>query len=352
MPLPGYSEAANGARRLGLDADAEVEDRFVGETSMTCQEVDQSLPLYLYDELREAERAALEAHLAGCENCRRALEQSRGLIELLRSQPIPEPAPDLLVHCRQRLEESLDREQMSWRVLIRAWLPPAAAAHPARAATAFTLVAFGFSLGWILRPRVGNVASRTPGVAATTSAAQVAGGDLGGARINSISQVSPDPETGKVQITLNAEKRVTMEGSLDNPHIRDVMVYALKSYDNPGIRLDTLSAMRKDSSDPSVRDALLYALEHDKNAGVRLEALRTASKAWNSDVAHALLDAAQRDENLGVREAAIDGLVGHVSSEGDQDLVPALQHLAEQDSDRYVRIKSIEALHQMGQQPY
>jgi HEAT repeat protein len=183
----------------------------------------------------------------------------------------------------------------------------------------------------------------------------MAGSDLGGARINSISQVAPDPETGKVQITLNAEKRVTMEGSLDNPHIRDVMVYALKSYDNPGIRLDTLNALGKSSNDPTVRDALLYALEHDKNAGVRLEALRTVGKdGWNSDVAHAFLTAAEHDENLGVREAAIDTLVSHVPAEGenDDDLVPALQHLAAQDTDRYVRVKSIEALRQMGQPPF
>ena len=317
---------------------------------MTCQEVDQSLALYLYDELRGDDRTAIEAHLANCAGCRKVMEQSRGLLELIEQHPAAEPPPDLLVHCRQRLEDALDREQMGWRAWLQAWLPPTAAAHPARAVTALTLVAFGFSIGWILRPRVGGIVSRPAGVPPIASPAQMAGSDLGGARINSISQVAPDPETGKVQITLNAEKRVTMEGSLDNPHIRDVMVYALKSYDNPGIRLDTLSAMRKDSSDPTVRGALLYALEHDQNAGVRLEALRTVSKDnWNGDLARAFLGAAERDNNLGVREAAIDTLVRHISSERDDDLVPDLQRLAAHDSDRYVRIKSIEALRQMEQ---
>src|SRR5690348_14792182 len=182
---------------------------------MTCHEVDQSLALYIYDELGRDQRAALEAHLASCESCHKALKQSRGLVEALRELPVAEPAPNLLVLCRQRLEESLDREQMGWRALIRAWLPPAAAAHPARAVTALTLVAFGFSLGWIVRPRVGSVINRAAPGAPAVASSQMTGGDLGGARINSISQVAPDPETGKVQITLNAEKRVTMEGSLD-----------------------------------------------------------------------------------------------------------------------------------------
>lgn len=319
---------------------------------MNCQDLEQSLALYDYGELGVDERAALEEHLAGCERCRKLLEQSRRLGDLLSEQrqaAPPDPLPNLLVECRQRLEFALDREQMGWRALMRAWLPPVAAAHPARAMTALTLVALGFSLGWLLRPRA-ETSTFTPGPATNTAPAQMTGADLGSARINSISQVAPDPETGDVKITLNAERRVTMEGSLDNPNIRQVMLYALKSYDNPGIRLDTLNALRKGGVDPTVRDALLYDLEHDPNAGVRLEALRTVGNAnWNSDVAHGLLQAAEKDTNLGVREAAIDSLVSHVSTQGDEDLIPALQHLSSEDSDRYVRIKALAALRQMGQ---
>jgi hypothetical protein len=321
---------------------------------VNCEDLNQSLALYDYGELRGDERAAVEEHLAGCDRCRELLEQTRRLSQVLNEVQVEpaDPLPTLLVECRQRLEIALDREQMGWRALMRAWLPPVAAANPARAMTAVTLVALGFSLGWLLRPRAEGRTVSTPRVGqfTNTAPAQMTGGDLGSARINSISQVAPDPETGDVKITLNAEKRVTMEGSLDNPNIRQVMVYALKSYDNPGIRLDTLSALRRGGVDPTVRDALLYALEHDPNAGVRLEALRTVGNAnWNSDVAHGFLQAAEKDSNLGVREAAIDSLVSHVSNESDEDLVPALQHLASEDSDRYVRIKALAALRQMGQ---
>jgi hypothetical protein len=319
---------------------------------VNCQDFSQNLALCDYAELRGDERAALEEHLAGCGQCRKVLEQSRRLGDLLTQQKQAElasPLPSLLVECRQRLEVALDHEQVGWRALLRAWLPPVAAAHPVRAMTALTLVALGFSLGWLLRPRA-EANTSTPGPVTNTAPAQMAGGDLGSARINSISQVAPDPETGDVRITLNAEKRVTMEGSLDNPNIRQVMLYALKSYDNPGIRLDTLNALRKGGVDPTMRDASLYLLEHDPNAGVRLQALRTVGNAnWNIDVAHGFLQAAEKDTNLGVREAAIDSLVSHVSTQGDEDLIPALQHLASEDSDRYVRIKALAALRQMGQ---
>jgi Putative zinc-finger len=316
---------------------------------MSCKDFEQTLALYIYGELSGGERASFEDHLASCQHCRGALEESRRLEELLAGRSLPQPTPDLLVVCRQKLEDTLDREQLGWRALIRSWLPPAAAAHPARAMTAVTLVAFGFSLGWILRPRVGSVIS--PPVT-NIAPGQLTGGDLGGARINSISQVAPDPETGQVRITLNAERRVTMEGSLDDPRIRQVLVYAVKSYSNPGIRLDTLNALRPGSNDPAVLGALVYALRRDPNAGVRLEALRALRKTpWNEGVEQALAAAAQKDANLGVRDEAINGLVEHALSAQDDSLVPTLRQLAAADSDRYVRIKSLTALRQMGQEP-
>ena len=318
---------------------------------MTCNEFERSLPLYVYGELSGDERADFEVHLASCRHCQGALKESTRLEELLAERPGPEVTPGLLVMCRQKLEDALDREQLGWRALIRNWLPPAAAAHPVRAMTAVTLVAFGFSLGWILRPRVGTVSSQpSPGLA--PAQAQMTGGDLGGARINSISQVAPDPETGQVRITLNAERRVTMEGSLDDPRIRQVLVYAVKSYGNPGIRLDTLNALRQGSNDPAVLGALVYALERDPNAGVRLEALRALRRTpWCEGIQHALASAAEKDANLGVRDEAINGLVERALSAQDESLVPTLRQLAAADSDRYVRIRSLMALHQMGQEP-
>lgn len=320
---------------------------------MSCKDFEQAPALYPYGELSGQERVDFEAHLASCGGCRAALERSKRLEQLLAGSTPTAPGPDLLVMCRQRLEEALDREQLGWRALLRNWLPPAAAQHPARAMTALTLVALGFSLGWILRPRV-RTANTEPSanVGQASMAPQTAGADLGGARINSISQVAPDPETGQVKITLNAERRVTMEGSLDDPRIRQVLVYAVKSYSNPGIRLDTLNALRQGTSDPNVLGALVYALRHDANAGVRLEALRALRKTpWDEGVSQALAAAAHADANLGVRDEAINGLVEHAVSARDESLVPTLRQLAAADSDRYVRIRSLAALRQMGQEP-
>lgn len=312
---------------------------------MNCKDLEENLSFYLYDEMPEEQHAACDAHLGACPRCRSLLDESRRLEQLLSERPPSEPAPELLVRCRQALDQALDREQLGWRSLLREWLPAVGIVHPFRAVTALTLLVFGFGLGWTLRPRAGGIVAPTNVV----DRSSVAGPDLGDARISGISQVAPDPQTGEVRITLNAERRVTMEGSLDDPAIRQVMVYALKSYDNPGIRLDTLEALRARSGNPSVQPALLYALRHDPNLGIRLEALRAVRKMdWSPEVREALLDVVRHDGNPGLRGTVVDELVKRATTDQDKTLMPLLEHLATNDSNRCVRIKAVHALLALG----
>jgi HEAT repeat protein len=178
----------------------------------------------------------------------------------------------------------------------------------------------------------------------------MAGSDLENMRISGISRVAPDPQTGSVKITLDAERRVTLEGSLNDPKIQQVLVYAVKSYDNPGIRRDTLDALRSHADNPNIRQALLYAMRRDANAGVRLEALEAVCNMKSSDDVHAaLLEALEHDTNAGVRVAAVDALIDHTEREGcDMPTAHALEHLATADRNPYVRLKCANAMMKLG----
>jgi hypothetical protein len=317
---------------------------------MNCKEFEENLTLDLYGDLPPEQRAAYEAHLAGCVNCQAAREEIRDLHEVLGRRPRIEPSPGFLVECRQALVEALDRERLGWQGLIREWLPflqpPPRLVGP-RIAFALSLIVFGFGLGWTLRPRAARVVPSEPGNVTTSSLADA---DFENMRINDISRVAPDPKTGDVRITMDQQRRVTLEGSLDDPHIQQLLVYAVKSYDNAGIRRDTLDALRARTKSPNVRAALLYTMEHDSNVGNRLAALDAVrGMEGGDDLQQSLIEVLEHDRNMGVRVESVDVLVDHVEKEGrDEAILSALERLATNDPNRYVRLKCASALRKLG----
>ena len=321
---------------------------------MNCKDFEEYMTLDLYGELPPEQRTSYEAHLAGCAHCQAAREQVRGLHEVLAQRPRLEPTPDFLVECRQALAETLERERLGWHGLMREWLsflqlPPQRVVP--RVAFALSVLVFGFSLGWTLRPRAAKVLPAEPGGVTTSSLADA---DLENMHINDISRVAPDPRTGDVRITMDAQRHFTLEGSLDDPHIQQLLVYAVKSYDNAGIRRDTLNALRARSKSPNVRAALLYTMEHDPNAGNRLAALDAVrSMEGGEDLRQSLIEVLEHDRNMGVRVESVDLLVDQVEKEGRNGaILSALGHLATSDSNSYVRLKCASALRKLGSDGY
>ena len=311
---------------------------------MNCKTVEDKLTFYLYDELEAGERAAVAAHLEACAACAAAARELERMRAVLDQRPRREPSPELLVRSREALDEALDREAESWRALVRSWfiVPPGVSAL--RATAALTILVLGFSLGWTLRTRVpaaatGNGSGQAPWV----------GSDLSNLRISGVSQVAPDPQTRAVRITLDAQRRVVLEGSFDDPRIRQVLLYAMKNYDNPGIRRDTLEVLGQSGNNPTVREALLYALRRDPNPGVRLEAAQALQAvAWGADLRQALLDALREDQNPGVRVAAVNVLVEHA----DAEVLPVLETMAAGDPNTYVRLKCARALRERAREEF
>lgn len=312
---------------------------------MNCKDFEKILESYSSGELPVREREDWNAHLAVCAPCRARLEQSRRLQQLLSARASPEPSPQLLAECRRMLEEALDHElaSVSWKRLVTSWWTGAFALTPLRAASTLSLVALGFSLGWVLRPHA-PLKPEAVSETSTPGSAAVLDSDLGNVRINAITQVAPSPDSGGVRITLDAERRMTLEGSLDDPRIRQILVDAVKGYSNPGIRRESLDALRGGGGHPSVREALLYAVENDPNLGLRLEAIKSVSRMeWGPEVQAALLHALAPQNNPGVRVASVNALIEHANA----SMLPLFERLAATDPDRYVRLKSQRAIRKL-----
>ncbi len=114
-----------------------------------CAGMDSKLANLLLDPA--AVPAKVQAHLAGCEVCRRELEELRATMNLMDAWKGPEPNPYFLTRLEARLREERAAEPAGWFVRLRARfvLGPAVHVRPlaAMALTVVLLLGGGAYLG-------------------------------------------------------------------------------------------------------------------------------------------------------------------------------------------------------------
>src|SRR5262249_42721987 len=253
------------------------------EFKMNCAEVQPLVVFLACDELSVEERAAIEAHLAACGECSALLAEEEALSENI--SVLPQSADELdrtgtlLAQCRSELSESLDEisappvEQDPWRPFgfIRRWM----ALRPGWSAAG--LLAAGAILGVQLLQWLPTNDSSIRGKAMNVSAApkltdeDMAKMELAG--INFAPNVDDAP--GTLQVQLRAEQPVTLSGNLDDNDVRRVLTYVVTKSDrfDAGVRLDCLEALKARVRDAEIREALVGAARTDQNPAIRMKAL-------------------------------------------------------------------------------
>src|SRR5271163_4622098 len=103
---------------------------------------------------------------------------------------------------------------------------------------------------------------------ATEPAQEASIGGIGG-----ITSIEKDPSTNEVKVQYARVTPGTVQGSVSDPKVQDLLLYAAKSNENSGVRLNSVDALMDKTDDPRVRETLTYALRYDSNPGVRLHSL-------------------------------------------------------------------------------
>ncbi len=300
---------------------------------MNCDWVKQNVALYVYEELPDDQRHELEQHVERCQSCAVELGAFRAFHTAVGAVPAPEPTPNLLAASRMRLSEALeDAEQhRGWNRFtfdLAGWL------HQARLAPAMVvaLIMIGFVVGGI----AGWQATRTAGGFDKVASAPPQSAEASIAAIRGITQ---DPASNSVRIKYDTLQPQTATGSLDDPKIQQLLLYAARNNYNSGVRMDSVDLLTQKPEDEKVRQALMFSLRYDNNPGVRLKALQALGDYVKSDtrVRDAVLDALMRDSNAGVRSTAITLLQPVVA---DGSVRQVLQHLADTDKNKYIRSES------------
>jgi len=305
---------------------------------MNCEYTKANAVLYCYDELPDDVRHEIEQHLQRCRECAMEVDEVRALHGVMSVAERPEPSPNLLTASRIRLQEALQEERPAsawrrWFVVDFSRLMESVKLAPAMAAV---LLIAGFGLGAGATYKIiggGPAVHQPPIITPTSTEASIAG----------IRAINPEPGGNKVQIQYDKLVPDTAQGSLDDPKIQQLLLYASRNNLNSGLRMDATDLLSQKSNDQRVREELIYSLHNDSNVGVRLHAIEALQSFVNQDirVRDAVLEALMNDASPGVRTEAIHALE---PVKGDSSVRHVLESLARNDKNEYIRRKSQELL--------
>ncbi len=299
---------------------------------MNCEWVRQNITLYLYNELADDARHELEQHIARCKTCAAEVADQQDFQGQMNALPVEEPSASFLAAARMRLQESLEtaEQHRTWYHRFAfdpiAWLRQVRFS-PALAALIF-LVGFGGGIGAMYSA---TSKGQLPRVATSqTGEASMIGG---------ITSIEREPGTDQVKVRYDKRLPQSVQGSVSDPNVQDLLLYAAKSNENSGVRLNSVDALTSKADDPRVRETLTYALRYDSNPGVRLMALDGLGSYVKDDirVRNAVLESLLNDSNLGVRSGALHALD---PVRADTSVRMALQQLSQEDPNEYIRTES------------
>ena len=312
---------------------------------MKCEAARDHIILAYYGDLPDELAGPLEQHIASCEECSQELNAMRLLDERMANQPVVDPEPNFLAQSRMRLDEALDMLPPHGfftrvRVSFFRWVGNVQSAP----ALATFLVGVGFLGGNLLnRYEVAHQPKEKPSVVLSNSTQ---------GSIANVTGIVQTPDSELVQVHYNRIVPETIQGSLDSPEIRALL---LKGTTAPtdGVRSQTVSLLASEckaghsctatDDGKGIRNALLVSLRYDKDPGVRLKALEGLEPYVEEDqrVRDAVLEALARDPNAQVRVAAI-GLLEPVHQ--DSSVREVLRTVSTQDEDPRIRTVSYNAL--------
>ncbi|HZB89295.1 MAG TPA: zf-HC2 domain-containing protein [Terracidiphilus sp.] len=331
---------------------------------MNCELAHERVVLAAYGELPDEQAHELERHLVGCAECVAERRQLQALQTLAELHPVTEPPANLVARSRMRLEEALDAlppkrwlERFGERIVNNF-----ARLQSAPVAAALLLVAGlgAGSLGGyeVAQGRAAHSAGQTNGQAAPASTIQPAASQSAAPvmpqtitpdsvtpdTVANISSIVQQPNSNVVEVSYNQVVPQRVQGSLEDPAIRQLLMMASEDAASTGIRDDSVGLLAaecragRSCNAAGIRDALMVALRYDRNAGVRQKALHGLEPYVAEDmrVRDSVLEALLNDSDPRIRTEAI-GVLEPV--EADTTVRQVLYTVA--NSDRSPQIRTV-----------
>jgi hypothetical protein len=287
---------------------------------MKCDLAHERIVTAAYGELPDDELHELERHIAGCSECQQEQEQVQALKVLASALPVAEPDANLIARARLRLDEALESiPPRRWYERLSQRMRNGFASLQAAPVAALLLLTVGVAAGgvggakWAQRhtdtQTVAFVPTPNPG-SNNHDSISIPSMDT----VSGISAITRHPGSEIVDVAYNQIVPRQIQGSLDDPQIRQLLMLAANKTSTTEVRDDSVGLLAAEckighSCQPAgIRDALMTALLHDKNAGVREKALQGLEPyvADDVNVRNALLQALLTDNDPKVRTESIN----------------------------------------------
>jgi len=300
-------------------------------SEISCAEAREQLVFYSYGEISSAVEEQVEAHLETCAECRAERARHAAFLEKLDERAdFTDPA--VLVTCRNDLRAALAAGRMNPRgVRWTGWL---------ESLRNFSRMDIPFSIP------VGAIALVALGVFGARFLPQGFGGVEAGVAapmFSSVRSVEPDA-SGHIEIAVDDVRRRVVSGRLQDPAIQALLVGAVRDEANPGVRVESIGALRSSGDSDQVMNALIGAVTRDPDAGVRLKAIEGLKQyAGNAEVRRTLANVLLKDDDPGIRVQAIDLLTAH----HDPSIVGTLQDAVQKEDNGYIRSRCRNLLQMM-----
>jgi hypothetical protein len=329
---------------------------------MNCEIAQEQIVSAAYDELADGQALELVRHEAGCQACQKEREQVEALKLLADLHPAVEPGPNLVARARLRLDEALDAlPPKRWPQRWVDWLGQTIRNNFAglRAAPVAALLLLSAAAGAGLLGGYRYAQNRAAHALAAAQPAAPAGVKVQPpavlpalANVAGISSVVRQPNSEIVDVSYNQIVPRQIEGPLDDPSIRQLLMLATENAASPGVRDDSVALLAAECragrgcQPAGIREALMVALLHDKSAKVREKALHGLEPyvAQDMRVRDAVLEALLNDSDPDIRIAAI-GLLG--PDEADTSVRQVLYSVSNSDQSPQIRDVSRQVLSQV-----
>ncbi|HEV8493680.1 MAG TPA: HEAT repeat domain-containing protein [Candidatus Angelobacter sp.] len=306
---------------------------------MNCDWTKENVVLFIYGELADDAKFEFEQHVRHCLGCRRELDAAIEFKDAMAAVPVKEISPSFLAANRMQLQEALEHAEQSRNIFSSFVFDATGWFHQIKLAPALTaaLLIIGFAGGVATTYKMTH-AEKGPivdnSVSNSGSSIQPVEANLG-----PIESITPVANSNLVQIKYNTLQPQTLNGTTDDPRVRQLLLLAARNNRNSSLVLDSLDALTRGTEDNAVREALMERLRYDQNPGVRLKSLDALKGYVKGDVQvrDAVVEALLHDNNAGVRQEAIS-LLDAVKA--DTSVRSALTVLAAREPNKFIREES------------